>query len=302
MKRVKDFIWRLAREIDEDGVVDAAASVAFWLLLSIPAAALAVIASLAFLDPDLVAELETSLLDLVDRTFASEADTLKSAISGLFVQARPGLLSISLALALITLSRGFGGLIRALDQVYDVEESRGFIKLRAAALGLALGTLITVAASTFLWSLAGRNGLPPIVRMVGAVLVLVIWAATVFHVGPNHHTPWRYDLPGAIVTAVGWFIVSFGFGWYVRFAATGNEIVGATGALLLGLTWLWLVCLVLLMGGEVNEIIAGRAGVIREKRTWRTRVRALGNWSERGRTAASGPASDTDTSEPGAAP
>lgn len=302
MKQVKDFVWRLAREINEDGVVDAAASVAFWLLLSVPAAALAVIASLSFLDPDLIAELETSLLDFVDRTFASQAETLRSAISGLFVRARPGLLSISLALALITLSRGFGGLIRALDQVYDVEESRGFIKLRAAALGLALGTLVTVAASTFLWSLAGRNGFPPIVRTVGAVLVLVIWAATVFHVGPNHHTPWRYDLPGAIVTAVGWFIVSFGFGWYVRFAATGNEIVGATGALLLGLTWLWLVCLVLLMGGEVNEIIAGRAGVIEEKRRWRARMPALGNWSGRGRTAASETGSDTDTSEPGAAP
>ena len=302
MKLVKEFILHLAREIDEDGVVDAAASVAFWLLLSIPAAALAMIASLSFLDPDLIAELETSLLDLVDRTFSSQADTLRSAISGLFVQTRPGLLSISVALALITLSRGFAGLIRALDQVYDVEESRGFIRLRIASLGLALGTLLTIAASTFLWSLAGRNGLPPSVRVIGAVLVLVIWAATVFHVGPNHHTPWRYDLPGAVVTAVGWFIVSFGFGWYVQFAARGNEIVGATSALLLGLTWLWIVCLILMVGGEINEIIAGRAGVIGENRRWSVRVRALGTRPERGQEAAVEPESDADNSEPDPAP
>ncbi len=28
-----------------------------------------------------------------------------------------------------------------------------------------------------------------------------VWAATIFHVAPNHHTPWRYDLPGAALAA-----------------------------------------------------------------------------------------------------
>ena len=273
--RVIAYIRRLAREISDDGAVDAAASVAFWLLLSIPAAALAIIASLSLLDPELVAELETTLLDFVDRTFTSEADTFRGAIEGIFDQTRPGLLSAAVILALVTLSRGFAGLIRALDTVYDIVESRGFVKLRIVSIGLAMGTLATVAASTYLWSLAGRNGLPVLVRLAVAVIVLVVWAATIFHVGPNHHTPWHFDLPGAIVTASGWFIVSVGFGWYVRIAATGNEIVGAMGAILLGLTWLWLVCLILLLGGEVNEIIARDADVIRQSRSWRERARSV---------------------------
>ena len=274
LRRAKDFVLRLNREIQDDGAVDAAASVAFWLILSIPAAALATIAALSMLDPDLVAELEESLLDFVDRTFTSEAETLRSAISGLFSQSRPALFSLSLVLALVTLSRGFAGLIRSLDAVYDVEESRGFLRLRAASLVLAVGTLVTIAASTFLWSLAGRQGLPTPVRLFGAVLVLVLWAATVFHVAPNHHTPWRYDVPGAVVTAIGWFIVSFGFGWYVRIASRGNEIVGSVGALLLGLTWLWIVCLILMVGGEVNQMVAADADVIGSNDRWRHRIRA----------------------------
>ena len=63
-------------------------------------------------------------------------------------------------------------------------------------------------------------------------------------------------------TAVGWLVVSVGFGFYVRIAVSGNEIVGAAGTALLALTWLWIVCLVLLIGAELNEILASRAGVV----------------------------------------
>ncbi len=96
--------------------------------------------------------------------------------------------------------------------------------------------------------------------------MLVVWAATIFHVGPNHHTPWRYDLPGALLAAVGWFAVSIGYGWYIQLAGGGNAVLGIAGALLLGMTWFWIVCLILLVGGELNEIIARRAGVVADSR------------------------------------
>ncbi len=75
-----------------------------------------------------------------------------------------------------------------------------------------------------------------------------------------------------MLSAVGWLVVSVGYGWYVRIAGGGNEIVGIAGALLLGMTWFWVVCLVLLIGGELNEIIADRAGVIGENTAWRSRL------------------------------
>ena len=266
---------RMIRETSEDGVVDAAASTAFWLLLSMPAAALAVLASVSFLDPSLTRELEDALIEFVDRTFTTEGDPLREAIRSVFDSARPGLLSVSVLIAVFTLSRGFAGLIRALDTIYDVGESRGLLRLRLAAIGMAVGTLVTVAASTFMWAFMGRLGVPGLVRAGAALTVLVLWAATVFHIGPNHHTPWRYDVPGALLAAGGWLTVSFGYGWYIRFAGSGNQIVGAAGTLLLGLTWLWAVCVVLLVGGELNEILARRAGVVSANTLWRERITEL---------------------------
>lgn len=265
---------RLVREIRDDQLFDQAASVAFWLLLSLPAALLAGLSSVSLLGDGLAQELQDAALEFIDRVFASEADTLKESVNGLFEQNRPGVLSISIATAIFTLSRGFAGLIRGLDSVYDVESSRNFAHTRLLAIGLALGTLLAVAVSTALWSLGDSVGIPTLVRLLGAFIILVLWSATIFHVGPNHHTPWRYDLPGALVAAVGWLALSLAFGWYVRLlGGGGNDVIGAAGALLLALTWMWAACVVLLIGGEVNEIKATRDGVVQESRTLVGRIR-----------------------------
>ncbi len=270
--RFVETIRELVREIIDDDVADAAASVAFWLLLSLPAAVLAGLAALSLLGDGLTDELRRVTLEFVDRVFTSEADELRAAIDGVFDQNKAGLFSFSVIVAIITLSRGFAGLIRALDVVYDIEESRSFLRLRVASIGLGIGTLLTVAASTFLWTWSRSAGVPLLLRLAVALAILVLWAATIFHIGPNHHTPWRYDLPGALLAAIGWLLVSVGYGWYIQIAGSGNEIVGIAGALLLGMTWFWVVCLVLLVGGELNEIIADRAGVVGDNVAWRTRI------------------------------
>lgn len=272
-RRLWEIVGRLWRELHEDGLFDTAAGVAFWLLLSIPAALLATLSSVSLLGENLTADLQASINEFIDRTFTTESSTIRDAVEGLFDQNRPGVLSVSVAVAIFTLSRGFAGLIRALDVAYDVEESRGFFRLRITAIAMALGTMITVAISTALWVSLRSAGVPSLLRIVLALTILIVWAATIFHVGPHHRTPWRFDLPGAIFTAIGWLAVSVGFGFYVRVAVSGNEIVGAAGTALLALTWLWLVCLVLLIGAELNEILAARAGVVSAPREMGVDVR-----------------------------
>lgn len=265
----------LIDEIGDDGLFDAAAGVAFWLLLSLPAALLTALSAVSLLGDGLTDQLRESALEFIDRTFADQSSALAESIDGLFDQTRPGVLSLSIGVAVFTLSRGFAGLVRALDAVYDVEQTRNFVYTRIVGIGLAVGTLATVAATTALWAWSGGLGHPFAFRILLGLLVLIAWSATMYHLGPNLHTPWRYDLPGAVFTAVGWTLLSVGFGWYVSIVGDGNQFVGATGAVLLGLTWLWAACSVFLIGGEVNQLLAARAGVISENRTFYGRAKAL---------------------------
>ena|GEM_PF-1372631 len=120
-RRLWEIVAGLWRELHDDGLFDTAAGVAFWLLLSIPAALLATLSSVSLLGENLTGDLQASINEFIDRTFTTESSTIRDAVDGLFDQNRPGVLSVSVAVAIFTLSRGFAGLIRALDVAYDIE-------------------------------------------------------------------------------------------------------------------------------------------------------------------------------------
>lgn len=272
-------LWALVldirREFDEDDVGDVAAGTTYWLLLSIPAGILAMVSALGWLGDvlgaDLASRAEADVVELVSDVFADEADVVVRPIRDLFDQPKPGLLTTSILVALFSLSRGFAGLIRGLDRAYGVVDGRSWVHLRLVAVGLSLGSLATVAAAVVLQvALAALvpGGWPAqAVGWVVASTVLVVWAASIFHVAPYHRTPWRYDLPGAVLAAVVWALVSAGYRYYVDVAGDGNEVLGAIGAAILALTWLYAIVLVLLVGAELNDILARRAGVVEEGRS-----------------------------------
>ncbi len=270
------WLWQLAKDvIDEyrrDGVGDLAASITFWTLLSIPAAILAMVSAISSLtilpgiDQGVADDFEREVQDLISDTFA-DSDTLNEAVAELFAGSNAGIVTAASLVAIFSLSRGFAGLIRALDRAYEVEESRSWWHVRLVAVGLGLATVVVVAAlAVFLAILPELPG-GTVIRALGAPLALggmVLWAVLLFHVAPNHRTPWRYDIPGALLTALGWVLATQGFALYIRLSDQGNQVQGAVGAVLLGLTLLYLLSIVMLIGAELNDVIARRAGVVQQ--------------------------------------
>lgn len=271
-----DFGRKLLTEWREDRVPDLAAEVAFYAILSLFPAFLALASILGALDrllgADVAQDVQDQVLDFLRRILTPEAESTIEAAQELFVESSPGLFTFSLLIAVWTLSRGFAALVRALDVVYDLDEHRPWIKIRGTALLLAVGS--TVAAAIMLTLLvvgpligtgediATEVGLGDqfvflwdVVRLPLAFVVLVLWAAIVFHIAPAHHTPWRSDIPGAIVTGVLWVVFSAGLNVYVQVAQTGNAVFGALGGALIVLLWFWLLALAVMIGGEVNQLL-----------------------------------------------
>lgn len=268
---------------------DLAASTAFFTLLMLPAGVLAFVASLGSLErlagTGVANDTRTSVLDWVAATFGDDAGPITEAVTELFDQSNAGVATFSFLVALWALSRGFGGLVRALDEAYDIEERRRWWWLRLNALGMGLTTVVIAGFAAWL-----RYGLWPdlpsawIVQQAVQPLLLVlfvIWAATLFHFAPNHRTPWIYDLPGAGFTAVSWLALVFGFALYVRAASGANGVLGLTGAAIAAFSLVYLMSLALLVGAEINEIISRRAGVIQQAGAVPRRVLTLRIWFRR---------------------
>lgn len=278
------WLWVLATEVAaeyrKDGIGDVAASITFWTILSIPAAVLALVSTLSSLDSlvgaSLADDVESEVQSFVTDTFADSA-TLGETVSELFSRSSAGVATAATLVAVFTLSRAFAGLIRSLDIAYDVEENRPWWFVRLVAIALGVGTILVVAAGATLLAILPSLPFDSGLRLVAAPAVLVglvLWAATVFHVGPNHRTPWRYDLPGAVLTMVGWVAASQGFALYIRASGQGNRVQTGVGAILLALSLMYLLSTVLLMGAELNDVLARRAGVVQDSPTLEERARS----------------------------
>ncbi|HAS11552.1 MAG TPA: hypothetical protein DCS55_13725 [Acidimicrobiaceae bacterium] len=283
---IKARAMRVARgmvaEWTHDRVPDAAAAVAFYAVLSLLPAFLALAAMLGPLDSliggEVADRVQERVLDFLGTVLTSEADGTLDVARDLFENERPGLLTFSLLVAIWTVSRSFAALVRALDVVYDLDEHRSWLRVRGTALLVAVGSV--VAASLMLVAIvvgplfgtgeqiADQVGLGDqfvflwdVFRLPFAFVVLVLWAATIFHIAPNHHTPWRWDVPGALLTAVLWLLFSGALRLYLEVAQAGNAVFGALGGALIVLLWFWLLSLAVLIGGELNQVLADELGV-----------------------------------------
>ncbi len=246
-----------------------------------PAAILALVSALSSLESVVGAsvanDVEAQVQQFVVDTFA-DSDALNETVVELFNSSSTGVATVATLAAVFTLSRAFAGLIRALDIAYEVDDGRPWWFVRIVAIGLGAGTIVVVAAGATLLAVLPSLPFDSVFHFLaapGVFLGLVMWAATVFHIGPNHHTPWKYDVPGAVLTTVGWVIASQGFAFYVRASGQGNAVQTGVGAVLLALSLMYVLSIVLLIGAELNDVLARRAGVVRQAPSVTERARAL---------------------------
>ncbi len=276
----------LQREVVEDRVTGLAAEVAFFGVLSIFPGLLMVVAAIgsvdAFVGSDLAVLSKRQIVDFLNLILTDEAKAAIDAVEELFESGSDGLLTVASLLALVGLSRAFTVLSTALNLAYDADEQRPWIKKRLLGLALSLGT---VALTVFMLviivlgplfgkgsQLADLVGLGEafdfawrILRWPVAFLLLVAWATTLFHLAPCRPRPqWRQDVPGAVLTAVLWLVVSLGLNLYLQIAADANPVFSVLGGGLILLVWLYLLSLSLLLGGELNPVLARHRGLSTE--------------------------------------
>ena len=273
------FVDDLRNEWSRARVGGLSAEIAFFGLLGLFPAVIVFAAALGSLDVVIgagaAADTEEWLLDRVVETFGSD-NTLRATIEELFDRSNAGLITAGIVITVYASSRGFTAVVGALDVTYGHEYRRSWISTRVMGFVLTLFTLVVaalVAAMVVVGPLLG--GGEEIAERLGAgsafttawvwfrwpvvFVVVVCWAASLYHLAPRRRTPWRTDLPGAVVGTVWWLAVSLGFRVYLDAASSGmNAVVGLLGGALSLLIWLYLLAMGLLVGAEINRVLSDR--------------------------------------------
>jgi membrane protein len=259
---------RVKAEVKEDNVPLLAAGVAFYAMLAIFPAIIAVVTVYGMVaDP---AQVESQVGELAE-SLPSGADQLLTEQLKSVTSAGRQSLSIGLALSLLgvlwSASGGVQGLVKGLNLVYDERETRGFLKLRGLSLLLTLGAIVVAVTAIaliavfpgFVDSLGlGRAGelAASIGRWVVLALLVLAALAVVYRYAPDRANPrWRWVSWGAVVALVLWLLGSVGFSWYVDNFGKYNQTYGALAAVIILLLWLFLSAFVVLLGAEFDAEI-----------------------------------------------
>ena len=270
----------MARDAEEDRVPGLAAEVAFFALLSVFPGLLGVAAGLGALDKlfgsEVAEQAQGEVIGLLETFLTDRSGGAARAIEALFAGGSAGVFTFGAAAALWAASRGMATVLRTLAEIYETGEIRSRLRRRLVALGLAAASIvlvILVLAALVLGPLFGAGR--AVADWVGvdaafgslwgwigiplAFLALLGWAAVVFHSVPHPHVGWRPHVAGAALTGALWLLVSFGFRLYLQLFG-GNLVFGVLGGALVVLLWLYMLSLSLLVGAELNAVLAKRSG------------------------------------------
>lgn len=162
---------------------------------------------------------------------------------------------------------------KAANRAYGVVESRSFVKLRGTSILLAVGFTLLIAALTLVVFKVGAYlqgaGGPPgeetflafwaILRWALALLTVTFALSILYYLAPNADLPFRWVTPGGLVAAVLMFAASAALSFYVSRLGSYDQIYGQLGAVVVFMIWLYTVGLTVLVGVEVNAVLALRA-------------------------------------------
>ena len=278
----------VVHKADRDRMLGLAAETAFFAVLTLFPALLVVAAVLGQLSLLIgtanARRVEDGVLDFLDTVLTDAASSAVETVRELF-DSSGGALTFASLLALFSLSTAFATLVNTVNIAYDVPETRGWWRRRFLGLLLGVGTVLTGALAVTLLVVGPLFGraedvvanlrldaeyavLWSYLRWPVAFLSLVVWATTMDHFAPARRSRWRDDLPGGLLTALLWLGASYGLNLYVSTVVTSSPVFGALGGGLILMSWIYLLCVALLAGAELNAILQARRrhrAVLREQ-------------------------------------
>jgi membrane protein len=257
----------------EDDCMDAAASLSYYTIFSLPAIlVLLLLLVSSVMDPnDVRGGLESQMESLMGPRAGEQVRTIIQES-----EQRPGGGAIPALLGIAGLIFGatgaFGQLQKTLNRTWDVEPDpnqggiKAFLGKRVFSLGiilvLAFILLVSLVISAALSGMGDRLGsfLPsglsaPVLEVLNLVISLgaiTLLFGAMFKILPDAKISWRSVWVGAAFTAVLFIIGKFLIGLYIGKSNPG-EAYGAAGSLAILLLWVYYSSLIVLFGAEFTE-------------------------------------------------
>lgn len=264
---------RVGRKAWEDDCPGLAAQLAYFALLSLFPflMLLAALAGLVVEDPGAVLE---TLAERMGAFLPADAVGLITEYVERTLRGAPaGALLFAVLLLFGSGSAASGAVVKAADRAYGVRETRSLLRLwgitalMIGGLALLVGALALAAFGPewgrYLQKLAGLPdaAILPLgaLRWVVAFFAVTLALAVLYYLAPDAELPFHWITPGGFAATVLMLLSSAALSLYVANVGRYDQVYGQLGAVVVLMLWLYLTGLTVLLGAEVNAVLARMA-------------------------------------------
>ena len=261
----KDILLRVKDESKRDNVPLLGAGVAFYALLALVPALVAIVSIYGLVASP--ADVQRQITSSLSAAPAEVQNLLQEQLTSIVETSKGGLgvgAVVGILLALWSASSGMKHLISAINAAYDEEETRGFVKLRGTAVVLTVGAVVGLVVAIGVIAI-----LPPVLRaaQVGSVGQLAVsilrWpilgglmlvgVSALYRYAPDRDNPqWSWVGLGSGFAVLGFLVASGLFSVYTSNFASFGETYGSLGSIIVVMLWLMISATVIILGAEIN--------------------------------------------------
>lgn len=180
------------------------------------------------------------------------------------------LLSFSVLVSLWSASTAVNALTKGIYLAYNSKYIRPYIQSRITAFVYAIllalliilvmiGLVFGNALGDYMIKLLNLNKgiFMPIwnlVRLIMPFIALIVILYIIYRFIPRKYIKSGNVWPGVFSTTIGWYVFSLIFSVYIDKYSKYNQLYGSIGGVFVLLIWLYAICIVLLLGAEINAL------------------------------------------------
>ena len=216
---------------------------------------------------------KADVMTAVIQVFPSSVDSLITSIVNQVYNQSTGVIPITIVVALWSAGKGVLAMTSGLNCVYKCNETRNYVFLRIRA---TIYTVMFIIVIIFLLVLSVFGNtlnlfiaehIPIMLgvaeklletRIIITPIVLVAFSLMIYKFLPNRRDKSRYQLPGAMFSAVGWMIISWIFSVYLDVFKGFSSMYGSLTTIVLIMLWMYFCMYCILLGGELNVLLDGK--------------------------------------------
>ena len=225
------------KKLQRDAVAAFSAQAAFFIIISAFPLLMLIIAVMQYLP-----FVDISTLNYLAALFPDKiSDFIQKIISEIFSGSSVAIIPVSAVALLWAASKGMMSILRGLNFIYGIEERRNYFFVRFLAVIYTIGFVITLLLmlvlvvfgnsllnliSEKLPSFYGTALLIASFRTLGVFVLMTLFFLLLYIVIPNRRANVFTELPGAVLSALGWLGFSWLYGLYIDNFANSSYVYG----------------------------------------------------------------------------